>query len=418
MSLLPPHLPQSQRSDFESRGESRSRLAELARLFLKLGVIGFGGPPAHVAMMEEAAVSRSGWLSAEEFAAGVALCELLPGPASTQMGIYIGYVRSGWLGATVAGVCFIAPAFGIVVALSWAYFRFQGLPQIQSVLLGVSPIVLAILLNFLVNFGRKTLKDIWRWGIGLAVLGLQIVGLPLVPLFAMAGAIGAWRYGPKIGIPNAVFLGPITVAVPVVQSVQSVKPIGMPSFWGMEAIGAFAWPLFGFFVKVGTMIFGGGLVIIPLLERAVVDQGWLSRSEFIHGVAIGQLSPGPVVLTAAFVGYRVAGVLGALAATVGVFLPSFLFVLAAAPLLSRLRQNAWISAALKGIGAAVWGAIGAAAWSIGWGTIAQDRLVDCGFVGVVTGLAWLALWRKWPTWLVVPIGGVLGWGWGWLMPIG
>jgi chromate transporter len=409
--LLPPELPPTE-SALE-RGWI-DRLAELAGLFLKLGVIGFGGPPAHLAMMEAAAVTRFGWLSAEEFAAGVALCELLPGPASTQMGIYIGYLRSGWLGAIVAGVCFIAPAFLIVVALSWAYFRFQGLPQLQSLLLGVSPIVLAILLNFSVTFGRKTLKDLWRWGIGVGVLVLQIVGLPLVPLFGVAGAIGAWRYGPKVKVQPGL-LGPIGVTL--AQSNSVVQPlVAMPSFWGLEAIGSFAWPLFGFFVKVGAMIFGGGLVIIPLLERAVVEQGWLSRSEFIHGVAIGQLSPGPVVLTAAFVGYRVAGFLGALVATVGIFLPSFLFVLLAAPLLGRLRQNLWIGAALKGISAAVWGAIGAAVWSIGWGTIAQDRLVDCGFVLLLTGLAWLALWRKWPTWLVVPIGGVLGGVWGWLMP--
>jgi chromate transporter len=408
---LPPELPPKE-SELE-RGWI-DRLAELAGLFLKLGVIGFGGPPAHLAMMEAAAVTRFGWLSAEEFAAGVALCELLPGPASTQMGIYIGYVRSGWLGAIVAGVCFIAPAFAIVVGLSWAYFRFQGLPQLQSLLLGVSPIVLAILLNFTYSFGRKTLKDRLRWAIGLVVLGLQILGLPLVPLFGVAGAIGAWRYGPK-GKVQSGWLGPIGVTL--AQSNPVVQPIAaMPSFWGMEAIGTFAWPLFSFFVKVGALIFGGGLVIIPLLERAVVEQGWLSRSEFIHGVAIGQLSPGPVVLTAAFVGYRVAGFLGALTATVGIFLPSFLFVLLAAPVMVRLRQNLWIGAALKGISAAVWGAIGAAVWSIGWGTIAQDRLVDCGFVLVLTGLAWLALWRKWPTWLVVPIGGVLGWGWGWLMP--
>ncbi len=413
---LPPQMP-----ELKSPREGRSRLVELAQLFLKLGVIGFGGPPAHLAMMEAAAVSRgavdeTAWLSAEEFAQGVALCELLPGPASTQMGIYIGYLRSGWLGAIVAGVCFIAPAFAIVVALSWAYFRFQSVPQIQSVLLGVSPIVLAILLNFAYTFGRKTLKDVWRWGIGLMVLGLQIAGLPLVPLFGLAGAIGAWRYGPKSAV-QPMMLGPIGVTF--VQSTQVVQPmIAMPSFWGLEAIGSFAWPLFGFFVKVGALIFGGGLVIIPLLERAVVEQGWLIRSEFIHGVAIGQLSPGPVVLTAAFVGYRVAGFLGALVATVGIFLPSFLFVLAAAPVMVRLRQNAWISAGLKGIGAAVWGAIGAAVWSIGWGTLDQPRVVDTVFVMVLTGVALVVLRRKWPTWLVVPIGGVLGGVWGWLMPIG
>ena len=337
-----------------------NKLWELARLFLKLGAIGFGGPQAHIAMINDEAVEQRGWLSSDEFSDGLAVCEMLPGPASTQMGIYAGYVYGGWLGALVAGLAFITPAFFIVVGLSWVYFQFQQLPQLLALFFGLSPVMIAIILGFCYKLGRKSIQT---W-VGVAIAAMAFLAsafsnLSTPVLFLLAGLLGIGLYGPK-GL-----------------RLNSFMPLGLwamvqPSFFGNERITTYGWPLFIFFLKVGTLIFGGGLVIIPLLEFEVVERlGWLSTTDFINGVAIGQLSPGPVVLTAAFVGYKMAGFLGAFVSAVGIFTPSFLFIMLAAPVLVRLRKNPWVQAFLKGIKPAVVGAIMAAAMPLGQTTFGQ-----------------------------------------------
>ena len=337
-----------------------NKLWELARLFLKLGAIGFGGPQAHIAMINDEAVEQRGWLSSDEFSDGLAICEMLPGPASTQMGIYAGYVYGGWLGALVAGLAFITPAFFIVVGLSWVYFQFQQLPQLLALFFGLSPVMIAIILGFCYKLGRKSIQT-WV-GVAIAVMAFLVSAfsdLSTPVLFLLAGLLGIGLYGPK-GL-----------------RLNSFMPLGLwamaqPSFWGTERITTYGWPLFIFFLKVGTLIFGGGLVIIPLLEFEVVERlGWLSTTDFINGVAIGQLSPGPVVLTAAFVGYKMAGFLGAFVSAVGIFTPSFLFIMLAAPVLVRLRKNPWVQAFLRGIKPAVVGAIMAAAVPLGQTTFGQ-----------------------------------------------
>ncbi|NJK30532.1 MAG: chromate efflux transporter [Acaryochloris sp. RU_4_1] len=383
------------------------RLAELASLFLKLGIIGFGGPPAHIAMANDEAVLQRQWLTPEQFTEGLAICEMLPGPASTQMGIYIGYVRAGQLGALVSGVCFIAPAFLIVVALSWGYFRFQGLPQIQDIFLGIAPMVTAIILAFCWKIAQKMLKDRWRLGIAIAVLLLTTTtSINVFVQFILAGLLGCWWCRPSKENPRGWVVPPL----PLLLANLPPETLTLSSVWGLERIGEFLVPLTLFFLKVGSFIFGGGLVIIPLLEFEVVEQlHWLTRTEFINGVAIGQLSPGPVVLTAAFVGYKVAGILGATVSTIAIFAPSFAFIMLAAPLLLRIRQNPWIQAFLQGVTPAVLGAISAATIPLlqttftqahGWSAIAS------GLIGVA---AFVALIRyKLPTWQLVPVGAGLG----------
>ncbi|MEO0735329.1 MAG: chromate efflux transporter [Cyanobacteria bacterium J06649_12] len=337
-----------------------NKLWELARLFLKLGAIGFGGPQAHIAMINDEAVEQRGWLSSDEFSDGLAICEMLPGPASTQMGIYAGYVYGGWLGALVAGLAFITPAFFIVVGLSWVYFQFQQLPQLLALFFGLSPVMIAIILGFCCKLGRKSIQTWVEVAIAaMAFLASAFSDLSTPVLFLLAGLLGIGLYGPK-GL-----------------RLNSFMPLGLwamvqPSFWGTERITTYGWPLFIFFLKVGTLIFGGGLVIIPLLEFEIVERlGWLSTTDFINGVAIGQLSPGPVVLTAAFVGYKMAGFLGAFVSAVGIFTPSFLFIMLAAPVLVRLRKNPWVQAFLRGIKPAVVGAIMAAAVPLGQTTFGQ-----------------------------------------------
>ena len=382
------------------------RLRELAKLFLKLGVIGFGGPQAHIAMINNEAVVRRNWFTQEQFTEGVAVCEMLPGPASTQMGIYTGYVYGGQWGALVAGLCFISPAFLIVLALSWGYFRFQDLPQIEALFLGISPVVTAIVLGFCWKLGKKTIKNWSAGAIAVAVFALTLLlRVNVLVQFILAGIVGLVVFGPRRPSQSRMLL-PL---VPLVGQVP-LETLTLSSFWGLERIQAFFLPLSFFFLKVGSFIFGGGLVIIPLLEFEVVDQlHWLTRTEFINGVAIGQLSPGPVVLTSAFVGYKVAGVLGAFVSAVAIFIPSFAFIMLAAPILVRMRQNPWVRSFLQGVTPAVLGAIAAAVIPLAQTALVQESTAQSLGAGIIFAIALAALLRyKTPTWQLVVIGAVFG----------
>ena len=378
-----------------------SRLQELAKLFLRLGALGFGGPQAHIAMINDEAVDRRGWLDNDEFSDGLAVCEMLPGPASTQMGIYTGYVYGGWLGALVAGLAFVTPAFFIVVGLSWVYFQFQQLPQLIALFFGLSPVMIAIILGFCYKLGRKSIHN-WI-GITIAVLGFlasAFSDLSTPILFLLAGLLGMGLYGPQGLRLNSFSLMPL----------GGLATLQQTSFWGAERLPEYGWPLFAFFLKVGTFIFGGGLVIIPLLEFEVVERlGWLSTADFINGVAIGQLSPGPVVLTAAFVGYKMAGFFGALISAIGIFTPSFLFIMLAAPLLVRLRRNAWVQAFLKGIKPAVVGAIMAAAVPLGQTAFGRETWALSLLAVAIAIASLIAIIRfKVTAWKLILGGAVLG----------
>lgn len=453
------------------------RVRSLAILFLKLGILGFGGPQAHIALQHEEAVVRRGWLSEEAFTEGLALCEMLPGPASTQMGIYLGYLRAGHWGAIVSGVCFIAPAYLIVLLLSWGYFRFQGLPQVHALFLGVSPVVTAIVIAFCWTLGQKVLKD-WKRRILTIVVLLTtaFTSVSVLLQFLVCGLLGClWFRSPPSppnqasGNQSALDQSTLDQSASPRQSGQSEelgefgefgktggpfrrlplplhrnptkplmgKTIGrtigktMPAwfwsasflpfggmafvtplsdFWGFDRLREFALPLMLFFLKVGSFIFGGGLVIIPLLEFEVVERfQWLTHTEFIHGVAIGQLSPGPVVLTAAFVGYKVAGVAGSLIATIAIFLPSFLFILLATPLLLRIRQNPWIKAFLQGVTPATLGAITAASLPIAQASLMQSEGAETLIAfGILSGSLIALIHFKTPTWQLVSIGAIVG----------
>jgi chromate transporter len=386
-------------------------MKELAFLFLKLGIIGFGGPQAHIAAIGDEAVTRRNWLDREQFSEGIAICEMLPGPASTQMAIYVGYLRNGQWGALIAGICFILPAFLIVLALSWAYFYWQGLPQTEALFLGISPVVTAIILGFCWKLGQKIIHD--RLGIAIAIITFCLMlfsNINILILFLLAGLVRLFcdRRNRRKNNSNLLFpLIPLNINAPIIQN-----PLTLASFWGTERIQQFFWPLMSFFLKVGSFIFGGGLVIIPLLEFEVVERlQWLTKTEFLNGVAIGQVSPGPVVLTAAFVGYKVAGVLGAITATVGIFTPSFLFIMVAAPLLQKIRQNPQVKSFLKGVTPAVLGAIAAAAIPLGQTALIQETIARSLGVTLIFILALIGLitYRITP-WKLILFGSLLGLG--------
>lgn len=409
---------------------TQGSLGELGRLFLKLGCIGFGGPPAHMALMAEAVVERRQWLSAAEFAEGMAICEILPGPASTQLGIYIGYRRGGLAGALLAGTCFIAPAFALVVALSWAYFRFQGLPLTTGLMFGVTPVVVAAIAAFCWKLAHKTLSKPSHWAIAIAVMG-AVLGLKLNMLlvFPLAGAVGMVIYGPwrsrgadtdSGGLSGLLTLpalgelmpGGILAIAPLLALATTPDPLAVASFMGLERIGEYGGELVWFFLRAGSLVFGGGLTIVPLLEFEVVQgYGWLTREEFLNGVAIGQLTPGPVLLTVAFVGYKVAGLLGAIAATVAAFLPSFGFIILASPILATLRSRPPVRAFLQGVTPAALGAVAAASLPLA----ASALVLETGHYGrsaiaaalLVAAAIALIRYRR-PLWQLLPIGGAIG----------
>ncbi|MEO1593563.1 MAG: chromate efflux transporter [Cyanobacteria bacterium J06632_22] len=384
----------------------RQRLQNLVSLFIRLGCLGFGGPQAHIAMMNDEVVAQRGWLTQDQFTDGLAVCEMLPGPASTQLGIYIGYVRAGWIGALASGIAFIAPAFGIVVALAWVYFRFAQLPQLGALFFGLQPVMVAIILGFCWKLGKKAIKDWVGVAISIAMFLLSMTTtISTLLLFIAFGLVGLLVYGQRLtgGLGMGLLLSQAVATAPG-------EVLSRASFWGTERLSEYLGPLFLYFLKTGTSIFGGGLVIIPLLEFEVVEKlQWLTRSEFIDGVAIGQLSPGPVVLTSAFVGYKVAGVIGALVAAVGMFTPSFLFIMLASPLLLRLRQNASIKAFLQGIKPAVLGAIAAAAIPLSQTAFGRETVSLSGLAIVVGLAALVAIIRfRVTSWKLILVGALIG----------
>ena len=401
---------ESNHKSIDTQPRLSAGLLELAQFFLKLGLTGFGGPQAHIAMIHDEAVVRRGWFTQEEFLAGVAVCEMLPGPASTQMGIYTGYLRGGILGALVAGICFIFPAFVIVLILSWAYFRFQGVPQIENLFLGITPVVIAIIFGFCWKLAKRAITNYQGIAIAITVFVVTLL-FPVNVLwqFLLAGMVGLIIY-PPASTTWLVPVVPLMQMLPHTMAMVTSDTLTLSSFWGLERIQEYYLTLTLFFLKVGSFIFGGGLVIIPLLELEVVNQfHWLTPREFIDGVAIGEFTPGPVVITAAFIGYKVAGALGAFISCVAIFTPSFLFIMGAAPLLVRIRQHPWIRSFLRGVTPAVLGAIAAAAIPLAKTAIIQDTWVRSVFALIVAILALIALFRfRRPTWQLVPTGAVLG----------
>ncbi|MBC2578781.1 chromate efflux transporter [Clostridium sp. DJ247] len=311
-------------------------MKEILNYFLKIGLIGFGGPMAHIAMMDSELVEKRKWSTKDEFLDGLAVCNLLPGPASTQLGIYMGYLRGGILGGTLAGIAFILPAFIIITLLSYVYFKFGKIPSINGILYGINAVVIALISSSLLNMYKKTIISKAQFIIFiLTTIAITFFKVNMIVAMLMAGIAGILIYSTPSKNRNKMF----SIALPL-------------TFLPLLS------NLFLFFIKVGSFIYGGGLVIIPFIEKEVVNKlGWLTQNEFLVGIALGQVTPGPVVITAAFIGYKVFGFIGALVSTIAIFLPSFVFILLAAPYLKRLKDIPWIKAALKGINAAVIGSI-------------------------------------------------------------
>jgi len=317
---------------------SENRLAEIAVAFLRLGFVAFGGAAAHIALMEEEFVRRRGWLSREEFVDRVGAVNLLPGPSSTEMAIYLGHLRGGKPGLLIAGAAFILPAAFMMLAMAWAYVRYGALPQIAGLLWGVKPVVVVLIAQAVWTLGKTALKSRELMVIAAIVLGLAAMRVSTLALLIGTGVawIVANRFGEKRAAQNNVALAAASVAGGAA-TVAAVTTTGV----------------FVYFLKIGALLFGSGYVLLAVLrEDLVTRMHWLTETQLLDGIAVSQATPGPFFTVATFLGYVLSGWRGAGLATVGMFVPAFVYVAITANVLPRLRKSPTASAFLDGVNAA------------------------------------------------------------------
>jgi chromate transporter len=353
------------------------RIGELVRYFLRLGFLGFGGPVALVGQMERELVNDRQWLTKEQMREAIAICQSLPGPLAIQVGIYISYLRGGFWGAWAGGWAFILPNFVIVAALGALYVYLGDLQPVTAIFYGVSPAVIALILHSCYRLAKLGMEDWLQWAIAAVCLVITVIlQAEVALLFIGAGIVGILYYGSLLRRAP-----PAALSITVVPVMAQLAPTA--------ASGSILGKLLLFFLKAGSLTFGSGLVIVPFLEQGLVQQfGWLDQRQFLIAVAIGMISPGPVVITATFVGYLVAGFWGSVVSTVGIFLPSFLLVLIAAPLLARHRGNPNVQGFVKGAYAAAIGTILGACILLG-------RIAIGDWLTALIGLVSLAVLFRW-----------------------
>ena len=375
-------------------------LAEVATLFLKLGLIAFGGPAAHIAMMREEVVRRRRWVTEQQFLDLLGASNLIPGPTSTELAIYLGYTRAGKLGLVIAGGLFILPAMLIVLAFAWAYVNFGSTPQASALLYGVKPVIIAVVVQAIYGLLRAAVKRVLLGAVVVLTLALYALGLdPLVPLFGLSLLVVlienrerlARRTRPTAPRPPSGVLALIPFAAPVAAAAATYSLA----------------TLFFTFLKIGATLYGSGYVLLAFLREDFVQRlGWLTDQQIVDAVAVGQFTPGPVFTTATFIGYLVGGFPGAIVATLAVFLPSFVFVAVVYPFVPRLRQSPWTSAFLDGANAAAVGLMVAVTWQLGMTSIVDAVTAVLALLAAVL----LIRFKVNSVWLVLG-GATIGYTW-------
>ena len=370
-------------------------MKELILLFLKLGATAFGGPAAHIAMIEEEVVRRRSWITHDEFLDLLGATYLIPGPNSTEMAIHIGYRRAGWRGLLAAGVCFTLPAVFITMFLARFYTLYGSLPQLQPFVSGIHPAIIAIMVGAITRLGKPVLKSRFSSVLCVFVLLLSLAGIDEVLLLVLAGAFGLlWSLRGK--------LRQSTMALVALIPLISVQVAGSPATTAVHAslagIGLF-------FLKVGSVLYGSGYVLVAYLQGGLVDtRHWITQTQLFDAIAVGQITPGPVLSTATFVGYLMLGVPGALVATIGIFLPSFFFVFAINPLIPKMRKSPLAGGFLDGVSAA----------SVSLMLAVAIKLALAGLTGFGEWIIFLAaaiavaVWKINAAWIVIA-SAILGW---------
>jgi|HubBroStandDraft_6_1064221.scaffolds.fasta_scaffold29840_3 chromate transporter len=368
-------------------------LWDIARLFLKLGTTAFGGPAAHIAMLEREVVTRRRWLTEAEFLDHLGASNLIPGPTSTELVLHIGRRRGGWPGLLVAGACFILPAALMVGVIAWAYVRFGALPAVAGLLYGVKPVVIAVILQALWKLGNSAVKSAWLATVAMITLGLSLVGInPLLVLAAGGLLAAAGLFSELRNRASLLGLGTTSVVPLAAATAATAVSVGL-------------WPIFLIFAKIGFMVFGSGYVLLVFLRAELVERHpWLTQQQLLDAVAVGQVTPGPVFTTATFLGYLLHGPTGAIAATAGIFLPAFALVAVSAPLIPKIRASRTASAVLDGVNVASLALMVVVTWQL-----ARSAIVD--WVTVALAIASALLVFSFPrlnsAWLVAGAG-VLG----------
>ena len=386
-----------QEAQISIKNSLKNNLWDLAILFAKLGATAFGGPAAHIAQIEREVVQQRKWLSRERLLDLLSINNLIPGPNSTELVIHVGLERAGIIGAIVAGVSFIVPAMLLVWGLAITYVEYQTIPAIGWLLYGVKPVIIAIVLQTLWKLGGAALKNILTWSAGILVVALYFLNINEIALMLGAGIavtlirnlnfLKKNKSLPSILFPFSFFPFPLATAITEIT----------PKPWSA---------VFFSFLKIGSVLYGSGYVLLAFVQQEFVDRNhWLTSQQLLDAVAIGQFTPGPVLTTATFIGYILAGNLGAIAATIGIFLPAFILVPAVNPFVAKLRKSPWTAAFLDGVNAASIVLMAAVAWELGRGT-----LIDIWTIALA--IASLAILLKFPkinsAWLVIA-GGAIGW---------
>lgn len=387
--------PAAQLSSSSSTASLPARLRELAVLFLKLGAISFGGPAAHIALIETEVVGKRRWITRQQFLDMLGAANLIPGPTSTETAINVGYVRAGWPGLCVAGACFIIPAALITGAFAWAYVRFGRLPQAAAILAGIKPAVLAVITIAIWRLGKTGVKDFGLAALGALALAAFFFGLNAVAILFGGGLLGMIaRRVTKLRATAALAIAPF-LRLPSTGTVVLFSSATIPPSLARIAL---------FFLKVGAVLYGGGYVLLAFLEQGLVRQhAWLTQQQLLDAVAIGQFTPGPVLSTATFIGYILGGVPGAAVATLGIFLPSFFYVALLAPVLFRLRQSAWIAAFLDSVNVCAVALMAGVTFRLG-----ADALRGwAAWLIALLSFGVLLRWKVSPAWIVLG-GGLAG----------
>jgi chromate transporter len=347
--------------------ESKVDLKDIAKLFLKLGVIGFGGPAAHIAMMQEEVVTKRKWLTEQHFLDLIGATNLIPGPNSTEMAIHIGHEKTGWKGLIVAGLCFILPAVLITGIFAWLYKRYGQLPEVQPFVYGIKPAIIAIILGAVFPLAKKAVKTVELVLIGIVVLVCSLLNFNDIYLMFGAGFIALLlTFIRNNNLKNTYSIFPFTLLQITNTSILSATNANL--FW--------------IFLKIGAILYGSGYVLFAFLDTELVSTGLLSRQQLIDAIAVGQFTPGPVFSSVTFIGYQINGLTGAMVSTIAIFLPSFIFVALLNPLVKKMRNSKMFSAFLDAVNVASVAIIVSVCFAMGKDSITDWRTISIAVLSI------------------------------------